>query len=260
MIVIMNHIIRAGVDINIIKQWLPVFELIVLILAILGIVSIKSLAEHDRERIKSNLTKSNLQQVESLLQVSRTEKHEFNRHLQDLQALIYLNRNAEAIQYIDGISELHWSSEIIELSGQPIITGLLNSKYHLARSQGIDFAVSLTSDFANLAIEPWDLSSILGNLIDNAMEAALQDKSPRVGVEFKHTESTYLIYIHNNGSVIKKAEIEKVFEAGFTTKNSQGRGYGLFIARTLVMNNGGKIECNSNKSTTFLVSLPDRGQ
>lgn len=257
-IVVMNHMIRATDDINIIKRWLPIFELIVLILALLSIASIKSLEEYARERIKNSLMKSNLQQVESLLQVLRIEKHEFSRHIQTLQALIYLDRNAEAIQYIEGIAELHWNSDIIEFSGLPVITGLLNSKYNLACSQGIDFAVSSTCDFTNLAIEPWDLSSILGNLIDNAIEAALQDNCPTVGVEFKHAGGNYSICIYNNGSIINKNEIEKVFEAGFTTKDSPGRGYGLFIAKTLAIRYGGEIECLSGKKTTFLVRLPDR--
>lgn len=257
-IVVLSHIIRATDDINIIKRWLPVFELFVLILAILSIASIKSLEEYARERIKNSLIKSNLQQVESLLQVSRIEKHEFNNHIQTLQALIYLDRNAEAIQYIEGIAELHWYSDIIEFSDLPVIAGLLNIKYNLACSQGIDFAVSSTCDFKNLVIEPWDLTSLLGNLIDNAIEAALQDKCPMVGVEFKHSGDNYCICIHNNGSTINKNEIEKVFKAGFTTKESPGRGYGLFIAKTLADRYGGEIECLSDKKTTFLVRLPDK--
>lgn len=257
-IVIMNHIIRAADDINIIKQWLPVFEIIVLILALLSIASIKSIEKYAQERIKSSLIKSNLQQVEGILQVLRLEKHEFNRHIQALQALIYLDRKAEAIQYIAAITEPHWNSDIITFPGLPVITGLLNNKYNLACSQGIDFAISSTCDLANLTIEPWDLSSILGNLIDNAIEAALQDKCPRVGVEFKYAGGIYSICIHNNGSIVNKNEIEQIFEAGFTTKNSPGRGYGLFIAKTLAIRYGGGIECLSGKKTTFLVRIPER--
>jgi len=254
----MNHVIRAGVDINIVKRWLPIFELIVLILAIFSIASIKSIEKYARERTKSSLIKSNLKQVESLLQILQVEKHEFNRHIQTLQAMIYLNKNEEAMEYIEGISESHWNSDIIEFPDQPIIAGLLNSKYNLARSHGVGFAVSSACDFTNLAVEPWDLVSILGNIIDNAIEAALQDQEPRVGVEFVHVGSNYTIIVHNNGSTINKDDKEKIFEAGFTTKGSLGRGYGLLIARTLANFYEGEIDCRCGKNTTFRVILPDR--
>ncbi len=257
-IVGINHIIRASTDLHIIQRWMPACQLIVLILAILSIVLIGRIGGYQEERIKSSLMKSNLQQVESLLQTMKTEKHEFNHHIQTLQALIYLNRNDEAIRYIEGISGIAWIPEKIEIAGQPVITGLMNSKYNLARSQGIDFAVSVTCNLDNLDMEPWDLSSILSNLIDNAIEAAIKDKCPQVGVEFKHQAGHYLIYIHNNGSKISTNNVEKVFEAGFTTKNSYGRGYGLFIARNLTNRYGGEIKCLAGKNTTFLVNVPEK--
>lgn len=85
---------------------------------------------------------------------------------------------------------------------------------------------------ADIRIPVWDLCSMLGNLLDNAIEAAVADPEPRVGVEFKHENGFYVIYIINNGSPI--SDPSKVLEAGSTTKGSDSRGYGLYIVNKLV--------------------------
>lgn len=261
MMVITNNFIKVSDDINKVKTLLPFSGIIILFLAILSIASIKNIEETAKERIKNDLTKSNFQQIETLLQILGSAKHEFIRHLQTLQALIYLDRNTEAIRYIEGISGNCGDSEFILFDGNPIITGLINSKSNLAQSQGIDFAVSPIGQMPNFVIEPWDLCSILGNLIDNAMEAALQDKfGPRVGVEFKRECGNYTIYVHNNGAKIKEEDHDKIFEAGFTDKSSPGRGYGLFITKNLVSQYGGTIELYTNNKTTFVVKLPEKGE
>lgn len=84
----------------------------------------------------------------------------------------------------------------------PAITSLINTKKRTAEAQGIDFAVAIKSDFSQLNISPWDLNSLLGNLIENAMEAAIYDKHPRVTIELSHQNGQYVIYIANNGSTI----------------------------------------------------------
>jgi sensor histidine kinase regulating citrate/malate metabolism len=91
------------------------------------------------------------------------------------------------------------------------------------------------------------------------MEAALQDKvCPRVGVEFRNEACNYTIYVHNNGATINKERKDRIFEAGVTDKNSPGRGYGLYIAKTLVDRYGGEIECRTDKKTSFVIRFPNK--
>lgn len=256
-VVLMNSVIQVSPDIKTIKEWLPFWEVVVLTLAILSIASIRTIDQNARYHIKNSLIKSHMNQVEILLQSLNMEKHEFTRHLQALQALIYLNRYDEAKQYLEGIAECYWQSNNIEYIDHPTINGLVNSKANLAKSQGIDFAVSNIADFTKIPVESWDLYSILGNLLDNAMEAAsLERLHPRVGVEFKFEDNNYLIYVHNNGATLNTEQIKQVFVPGYTTKNSVGRGYGLYITKALVERYCGKIECISNIQTSFIVRIP----
>lgn len=137
----------------------------------------------------------------------------------------------------------------------PAITSLINTKKRTAEAQGIDFALAIKSDFSQLNISPWDLNSLLGNLIENAMEAAIYDKHPRVTIELSHQNGQYVIYIANNGSTI--IDKEKIFEPGYTTKGSLSRGYGLFLVKQLVEQYSGTITVTSNRKTHVTVQIPD---
>ena len=80
----------------------------------------------------------------------------------------------------------------------------------------------------------------MGNLLDNAFEAVLLNdwKHRSVGLEIKEEQGIYIIYVCNNGPTIPKEEEERVFKAGYTTKGSQGRGYGLFLVRNIIESYG----------------------
>lgn len=255
--VVMSHVIRASDGINIVKVWLPFWEVLILVLALLSIASINNIYNNARESIKTSLIKDHLRQVETLMRVLQSEKHEFSRHLQALQSFIYLNRSQEAKQYIDGIVEKYWNTNDGVSINYPTLSNLVNSKLSLAKSQGIEFTVVSTCDFSRLKIEPWDLCSIIGNLLDNAMESALLDRiHPWVEAEFEYQNGGFILCVRNNGATINKDDKERIFEAGFTSRDSVGRGYGLYIVQNLVDRYGGAIEVFSDKQTSILVKLP----
>jgi two-component system sensor histidine kinase AgrC len=137
----------------------------------------------------------------------------------------------------------------------PALTTLINTKKDTAKAQGVDFAVAIKSDFSKLNIPPWDLNSMLGNLIESAMEAAVYDKHPRVAVELNHQNGQYVIYIANNGETIR--DKDKIYEPGYTTKGSLSRGYGLFLVKQLAEQYGGNITVISNRKTHVTVQIPD---
>lgn len=108
-----------------------------------------------------------------------------------------------------------------------------------------------------MKVEPWDLCSIIGNLLDNAIESALQDKVHSwIEVEFEYQDGMFVFSISNNGATINNEDKERIFEAGFTTRDSIGRGYGLFIVKNLVEGYGGEIALFSDEQTTIMVKLP----
>lgn len=236
------------------KYTFPFWPIVVGFLGILCVISIKQMEEMNKDYIKGQLLKSHYQEVETLLTASRIERHEYRKHLQALQACLHLGLMDDARQYLDRISERSPQEEYLPIEN-PVLFGLINSKYALARAQGIQFSANVNCDLNGVKMEPWDLNSILGNLLDNAMEAAALDpKEPRVSCEISDSEGEIVIVVQNNGPLI--AEPDRVFEAGFSTKGGESRGYGLYIVKNLVDAYRGVINIISDSETKIMVRLP----
>ncbi|MEN6324833.1 MAG: Spo0B domain-containing protein, partial [Syntrophomonas sp.] len=180
LILVMSNLIgqQTVLKFNSIISWA---NICLLFIALMGVWAIKQLELSARNNMKINLLKIHLQQVETLLGTLQAQKHEYSRHIQAIQSLVYLNRYEEAKQYIEAITEDYWQIDNIIYSGDPVINGLLNSKRSAAESSGIEFAVAVKCDMDRIPIPSWDMCSILGNLLDNAVEAAAEDpRQPRV--------------------------------------------------------------------------------
>jgi sensor histidine kinase regulating citrate/malate metabolism len=171
--------------------------------------------------------------------------------------MVYLGREKELKEYINGIIGGFKHSDEILCAGHPAITGLINTKSEIAKSQGIHFAAAVKCDLSKINIPSWDLCTILGNLIDNAFEASIVAKDPRVGIEFKREDANYIIYVINNGALITENEKDKIFDPGYSTKGDLARGYGLYLVKKIIEHYGGNIFLKSGKQTTFIVQLPD---
>lgn len=257
-IVLMNQQIYIAQDVNNLKIFLPIANVFVLIMGGLALFSIKGVEKSVKKKVEINLLKEHLQQIEGLLNSLQSQKHEHARHIQVIQAMLYLDEIEKSKEYIDGIAEDYRHTEELIHVGHPALTALLNSKCKVAESKGIDFAFSVKCNTLNIKMNPWDLCSILGNLLDNAMEAAVQNIGDRrVALEIKYENEKYVMYIYNNGPAITSRQRKKLFEPGYTTKNSEARGYGLFLVNKLVNRYGGNIEVISGERTSFIVYLPE---
>lgn len=256
-IIMMNHYILSAQDLNALKRFLPWFNIIVLINFALTMLSVKQLEEDVEIRTEINLLNKHVMEIESLNVLLRSQKHEYATHIQYIQSMAYIHKYDELMEYINVVAKEYRHTENLINTGHPTITTLINTKRNTAESQGIEFVVAVKCDLSKLTIPPWDLNSILENLIKNAMEAAVEDSHPRVAIEFIHQKDQYVFYIANNGATILDKNI--IYEPGCTTKGSLSRGYGLFVVKKLVDQYGGDIEINCGKKTHFTVKLPDGG-
>ncbi|HWQ76575.1 MAG TPA: GHKL domain-containing protein, partial [Syntrophomonas sp.] len=217
--------------------------------------SIKRIEKNAKYHTSNLLLKNHLTQMESILTSSQAQRHEYSKHMQNLQALIELNKIEEAKAYVNGLTENYWSKPTtVSPINHPAVEGLINSKNAVAQVQNIDFAVAVKCDMSKIHIPDWDLCSILGNLLDNAFEAAAADEEPRVGIEFKHEDNRFAIYINNNG--LRISDPERVLAAGYTTKASEGRGYGLYVVNKLAPKYQGTIEIITRPKTTVILRFP----
>ena len=235
---------------------IPFLALAALVMAILSIITIKNIERNARYQAEAFLLKNHLQQVEDILRDSRMQRHEFSRHLQIIQSMVEMGKFEEASYYIEGIGESLMPAEELVYTPNPALSALINSKCSLARRQNIDFAIALKTDISRIAVPDWELCSMVGNLLDNAFEAAATAERPRVGLEFLPSENFCQVEVSNNGANIDQTDLDRIFEAGFSLKGSEGRGYGLFIVQRLALQYGGSVELISRQRIRAILRLP----
>lgn len=238
------------------KKILPYINLVIIAIGILSIMAISSLKRNIGYKTKAIMLKNTLEQVESLVKNLNSQRHDYGKHIQMIQALLGLEKIEEAKEYLDGITESYWPNYEIYYTDNLALTALLNTKKTVAEKQGIEFAFAVKHELANLDIPAWDLCSIIGNLLDNAIEAAIGDETrPRVAIEITYMDNYYNIYVFNNGFPIPVGI--DIFEPGFTTKGSSGRGYGLYLTEKLIKQYDGEIKVNVlKKGATVNLKIP----
>ncbi|MGI6469665.1 MAG: GHKL domain-containing protein [Syntrophomonadaceae bacterium] len=241
------------------KAVLPFANLVIVLLSGFAVISIRQVEQYSRQIIEAQLLKEHLNNIEDLVNSFNSQRHEHTRHIQTVQAMLYLDEVEQARDYLDGVAEQYWEIQDLVFVGNPALTALVNSKRKLAETKNINFDFAVKCDIKEMAIPPWDLCSIIGNLVDNALEASLKGSQPRrVSLEIKYDNSHYGIYVYNTGPKIPKQQENLLFAPGFSTSGSAGRGFGLYIVKRLVGKYGGTIRIVTHPRTTFIISFPDR--
>lgn len=232
-------------------------NIVIGIFTILILISIKGLGDDVKDKVEMNLLKNHLEQMEGLFNALRIQNHEHKRHIQTIQAMVYLEEIASVKEYIDGLSEGYSHTDDIVYVENMALTALINGKRKVAEINKIDFNFSIKCSLSKLKINSWDLCSLLGNLLDNAFEAVKKEKHEKlVNLNIDCLNGRYIMKVSNNGVKVPKDEMDKLFQPGYTTKNSVGRGYGLFLMKNLVEKYGGDISVYSEKRTVFKITFP----
>jgi two-component system, CitB family, sensor kinase len=107
------------------------------------------------------------------------------------------------------------------------------------------------------------LLTIVGNLLDNAVDAAVAaDAGPgeaRVSLAFHETPSAVTVQVADSGSGVRPEDAESIFEDGWSTRPDRGtarRGLGLALVKRLVQQHRGTVSVSSCPGAVFTVTLP----
>ena len=198
--------------------------------------------------------------LENFNKTLRSQRHDYLNHIQVIYSLMELEEYDEARNYIEPVyKDIVRVSKALKTS-KPAVNALLQAKLQMAEKNKIDMELEIKSDLKHLNVEPWEFCRVIGNIIDNGIFALkLKPDNRYMLVEFMEDLENIKINISNNGDVISKEIIDKIFDEGFTTKGIKGEGLGLSIVKEIVENSAGKVRVKSDENRTcFEVTLPKR--
>jgi two-component system sensor histidine kinase AgrC len=219
----------------------------------------EALMARRRQLLISDLEQSNTQ-MDDLNHTLRAQRHDFLNHLQVVYSLMEMNEYAEATDYLETVyGEIRAVSSFLS-TRSTAVNALLKVKAGACAQENIELQLDIKSPLDGLPMPAWELCRVLGNLIDNAMDAAKQDAKPFISVSIEEDIRAYRFSIGNNGAVIPAEMLPSVFEEGVSTKG-ENRGMGLSIVKNTLEPYGGAVQCESGEQgTRFTVSLPKKPQ
>lgn len=165
-------------------------------------------------------------------------RHDLKNHMSVLQALIEKNDSIEALQYMHSIFNFINCGDEYVKSGNTEVDSILNYKMHEAQKRGIEVYMNLSIP-EKLNIKPFDLSIVLGNLLDNAIEAASKlgkEKVIKASVELDRN----ILYI----SISNPFDGKLLYKAGklkTTNKEKENHGFGLSSMKKAIGKYNGTI-------------------
>ncbi len=213
------------------------------------------------QKEKMNQQADLLQQEESLklIQTLQLQRHDFKNQLQVIRVLAQFNRNEDIIKYVDEyISITDVSVSLQARIENAVIAAMFIVFLTEAQTRGIELLIDSDIDFSKFMYSPAKVTSLLGNLIRNAIEILEQSTHSKrtIQVTMWETVDNYTFLVWNNGPVIPEEIRGKIFTPGFSTKKSSGLG--LCIVKKMVDELSGKISFESNLEygTEFKVIIP----
>jgi len=214
-----------------------------------------------RDMTEVRLMAEEITGVKSYVEALRAQSHEFMNKLLVILGLVRLGSYTELSTYIADIADKYQEevASITSMIHDPIVAGFLLSKCSKASEMGVDVLLLEGSDLPppEQAAHSHALVLILGNLIDNALEATKE--SPRRYVDiWMHVEDGCLhLEVGDSGTGIPDKNIKRIFEKGFSSKGEHG-GFGLFLVKETVTRLEGQISVSNSDTggALFKVSLP----
>ncbi len=190
----------------------------------------------------------------------RAQSHEFMNKMHVVLGLTHMKQYEELQKYISGMVSEHQYEigGIMKRIKSPVFAGFLLGKLSYAREKNIKLIISEDSYMPEIEDESitHELITIVGNLIDNALEAVANCEKKQVEVEIQYGD-TLIITVQDTGKGIQEEEIGALFTKGYSTKGDN-RGYGLYLVTESIQRINGEIHVYSlvGKGTTITIEIP----
>jgi PAS domain S-box-containing protein len=217
-----------------------------------------------RRKDELDILAKQLSQVKEYSEMLRAQTHEYSNKLHTIAGLIQIDHNKEALELI-GRETAGYQGLIGFLAKAipfPVLAAFILGKYNHAQELRIAFEIDPDSRLTDVPAEisREKLVTILGNLIDNAFDAALQGKAKaRVKLSMTDLGNDLVFEVEDSGRGIPAEHGEQIFEKGFTTKLND-RGQGLYLVNKALQALGGQITLSDSElgGALFSVFIPKR--
>lgn len=212
------------------KLMMAALAVLIVINLLLWIFFVPWLINRRITRFQNDLVNRHYDEVETMYRKMRGWRHDYHNHIQTLKAHMELGQFSEAEEYLDRLEEDLTTIDTVLKTGNVMVDAILNSKLTMIKERGIRVdATAMVPD--DISISGVDLSVLIGNLLDNAMEACMrvpqEERFIRIYIDIVKKQ----FYISVTNSMQGKA---KRFAGGFVSEKEGSHGFGLLSIDRIV--------------------------
>ena len=216
-----------------------------------------------RDRTELQGALGELSSLKVLTDTLRSQAHEAANKLHTIVTMVEMGRADQAVKF--ATHELELSQQLVDrLSsavGEPALVALLLGKTAQADERGIELTVTedthLPSNADDLALSVQEMVTVLGNLIDNAMDACDRE-DPWVEVTISQDDGTLLLRVADSGPGMDAATFEKAMQRGYSTKSdsdAEQHGLGLALVAQVVKRHNGTLTADVTYGSVVTVTV-----
>jgi len=220
-----------------------------------------------RDRTELDALRRELGMTRASTDTLRAQTHEFANQLHVISGLVQLGEHDDAVRFIDNVTRgrAELNEDVTARVLDPALAALLVAKSSLAAEWGVTLRFTDDAMLGRIDDElSADLTTVVGNLVDNALEAAtLGGGGPPEGawVEVDLADDTHevVVTVRDSGPGVGEEITTRVFERGFSTKGADQcgeRGFGLALSGLVCRRRGGSIAVHNDGGAVFTACLP----
>ncbi|MCW2689733.1 MAG: dcuS 2 [Mycobacterium sp.] len=215
-----------------------------------------------RDRTELQRVSGELDSVTQFAESLRSRAHEAANRLHTVITMVELGRADEAVAF--ATAELAVSQNLIDrlMSSvrEPALAALLLGKMSQAHDHGVELTVtddSVLDNPDNVALTPGELVTLVGNLVDNAIDAARSQGPGWVEVTVRGSDTELVIVVADSGPGMSPDAFERARLRGYSTKAGE-RGLGLALVWQVVVGHGGTIASEDTYGSLITAVIPAR--
>ncbi|MFD5339554.1 ATP-binding protein [Streptomyces hawaiiensis] len=217
-----------------------------------------------RDRTELEQLGRELDSTHGLIDALRAQDHEHANRMHTLLGLLELEMYDDAVEFVGEVVGDHRATaeQVTERIEDPLLAALLVGKATVAAERGVALWVSDRTRLPDRLVDPQGLVTVVGNLVDNALDAVAGKPHARVEVELRAEGRTAILRVRDTGPGIPPQHRELIFTTGWSTKKPPAhreRGIGLSLVRRLAERQGGSATVGEahGGGAEFTVVLPE---
>lgn len=199
---------------------------------------------------QNKLLKNEIEEVHNIYLTMRGWRHDYHNHMQSLKAYLAMDRLEEAAEYLDELERDLDDIDLLFHTGNINADAILNSKISLAIKKGIrvDYKATVPE---TLAVSDIDLCAVIGNLIDNAVEACEKTEPNEQFIRLYIGVLRQQLYLSVSNAT---NELVRKFDEEYISTKRGNHGHGLKRINHIVEKYGGYIN-RKNEPGVFVTEI-----